>query len=129
MSVLKCARSCWRKAAEAAIQAEQITDQHLKAVYLRIANQWRDLARTYEFADSAEHFLLDAKRAKNANCVVAERCGTPGQQSGELVLLPSSFVSRETQHLLQPHSDCSESGGIIRLVPEGPPAPTGAVAA
>jgi hypothetical protein len=67
MSVLKTATYCWRQAAEAEFQAAQITDQHLKAVYLRIAHQWSDLARTYEFADSAEHFLLDAKRTNDAN--------------------------------------------------------------
>ena len=64
MSVLQAATDCWRQAAEAEIQAAQITDQHLKAVYLRIAHQWSDLARSYEFADSAEHFLLDAKRPR-----------------------------------------------------------------
>ena len=53
MSVLKIATDCWRQAAEAEIQAAQITDPHLKAVYLRIAQQWSALARTYEFADTA----------------------------------------------------------------------------
>jgi hypothetical protein len=40
MSVLKTATCYWRQAVEAEIQAAQITDQHLKAVYLRIAHQW-----------------------------------------------------------------------------------------
>jgi hypothetical protein len=79
MSVLKTATYCWRQAAKAEIQAAQITDQHLKAVYLRIAHQWSVLARSYEFADAAEHFLLDAKRTKDANS---------RQPSGELVHLP-----------------------------------------
>jgi hypothetical protein len=114
MSVLKTATDCWRQAAEAEIQAAQITDQHLKAVYLRIAHQWSDLARSYEFADSAEHFLLDAKRTKEAN-------------SGELVHLPSSLASREVEHLLKSHSD--RCCGTMRLVPEGPPAELGAAAA
>jgi hypothetical protein len=74
------------------IQAVQITDQHLKAVYLRIAHQWSVLARSYEFADSAKHFLLDAKRTKDANSQ---------QHSGELVYLPSSLASREAEHLLK----------------------------
>jgi hypothetical protein len=116
MSFLKAATDCWRQAAEAEIQAAQITDQHLRAVYLRIANQWRVLARSYEFADSAEHFLLDAERTKAANS---------GQHSGELVHLPSSLASREPEHLLKPHSDRC----CLRLVPEGPPAEPGAVAA
>ena len=113
MSVLQAATDCWRQAAEAEIQAAQITDQHLRAVYLRIAHQWSDLARSYEFADSAEHFLLDAKRAKDANS---------RQPSGELVHLPSSLANRESD---QPHSDRC----CLRLVPEGPPAEPGAVAA
>jgi hypothetical protein len=116
MSVLKAATDCWRQAAEAEKQAAQIIDPHLTAVYLRIANQWRVLARSYEFADSAEHFLLDAKQTKDANS---------REPSGELVHLPSSLASREAEHLLKPHSDRC----CLRLVPEGPPAEPGAVAA
>jgi hypothetical protein len=118
MSVLKTATSCWRQAAEAEKQAAQIKDQHLKAVYLRIAEQWSALARSYEFADSAEHFLLDAKRAEDA---------ISGQHSVELVHLPSSLASREAEHLLRPRSD--HSCGTLRLVPEGPPAQPGTVSA
>ena len=116
MSNLNTATCCWRQAAEAEIQAAQITDRHLKAVYLRIAKQWSALARSYEFADSAENFLLDAKRTKDANSQ---------QPSGELIHLPSSLVSRETEHLLKPRSDRC----CLRLVPEGPPAGPGAEAA
>jgi hypothetical protein len=110
MSVVQAATECWRQAAEAEIQAAQITDKHLKAVYARIADQWSALARSYEFADSAEHFLLDAKRAKDANSQ---------QPNGELVRSPSSLAS------LRPHSDRC----CLRLVPEAPPAEPGAVAA
>jgi hypothetical protein len=118
MSVLKTATCCWRQAAEAEIQAAQITDQHLKAIYLRIAHQWSVLARSYEFADSAEHFLLDAKRTKDANS---------RQPSGELIHLPSSLASREAEHLLKHNSDrCCET---TRPVSRGPPAQLGAVAA
>jgi hypothetical protein len=88
----------------------------LKAVYLRIAHQWSVLARSYEFADSAEHFLLDAERTKEANA---------GQSSGELVHLPSSLASQEPEHLPKPHADRC----CLRLVPEGAPAQPGAVAA
>jgi hypothetical protein len=116
MSVLRTATDCWRQAAEAEIQAAQITDRHLKSVYLRIAHQWSDLARTYEFADSAEQFLLDAKRTYDANA---------RQTSGELVPLPSSLASRDEEHLRKPHSDRC----CLRLVPDEPPAQPGAVAA
>ena len=116
MSISKTATDCWRQAADAEIQAAQITDPHLKAVYLRIAQQWSVLARSYEFADSAELFLLDAKRTKDANS---------RQPNGELVQLPSSLASREAEHLLKPHSNRC----FLRLVPEGPPAEPGAEAA
>ena len=106
MSVLQAATECWRQAAEVENHCAQITDQHLKAVHLRIADHWSALARSYEFADSAENFLLDAKRTKDANS---------GQHSGE---------SREAEHLLKPRSGC-----CLRLVPEKPPAEPGAVAA
>jgi hypothetical protein len=118
MSVVQAATDCWRQAAEAEKQAAQITDRHLQAVYLRIAHQWSDLARSCEFADSAEAFLLDAKRTKEANS---------RQPSGELVHLPSPLASREAEHSLKPHSD--RCCGTVRLVPESPPAPPGAVAA
>jgi hypothetical protein len=118
MSILKAVTYCSRQAAEVEIQAAQIADQHLKAVYLRIAQQWLALARSYEFADSAEHFLLDAKRTKDANS---------RQPSGELVHLPSSLACREAEQSLKPHSD--RCCGTLRLVPDEPPAQSGAVAA
>jgi hypothetical protein len=116
MSILKTAASCWRQAAEAEKQAAQITDKHLKAVYLRIVDHWSALARSYEFVDSAEHFLLDAKRTKDANS---------RQPREELAHLPSSLASQEAEHLLKPRSDRRR----VRLVPEGPSAEPGAVAA
>ncbi len=112
MSVLKTAIRCRRQAAEAEIKAAQITDQHLKAIYLRIAHQWSVLARSYEFADSAERFLLDAKRTMDANS---------RQHSEELVHLPSSLASRKT------HSE--RCCGTARLATEGPPSQPEAVAA
>jgi hypothetical protein len=108
MSISKTATDCWRQAGDAELQAAQIIDPHLKAVYLRIAQQWSVLARSYEFADAAEHFLLDAKRT-----------------SGELVHLPSSLACREAEQSLKPHSDRR----CLRLVPDEPPAQSGAVAA
>ena len=118
MSVLKTATCCWRQAVEAEIQAAQITDQHLKAVYLRIAHQWSVLARSYEFVDSAKHFLLDAKRTKDANS---------RQPREELAHLPSSLASQEAEHLLKHDSDrCCQT---TQPVPKGPPAQPGALAA
>lgn len=92
MPVLKTAASCWRRAAEAETQAGQISDRHLKAVYLRIADQWSVLARSYEFADSAERFLLDAKWTKDADAQPPSSADAQ-QPSRKLVLLP--VVPRE----------------------------------
>ena len=113
MSVLKAATDCWRQAAEAEHQAAQITDRHLKAVYSRIAHQWTDLARSYEFVDSAEQFLLDAEQTRDANS---------RQPSGELIHLPSSLASRDQDH-------SGRCCATLRLVPAGPPAEPGAEAA
>ena len=93
MRMPKAAASCWRRAAEVETQVAQITDEHLKAVYSRIARQWSGLARSYEFADTAKRFLLDAKWTKDANA---------RQPSRELVLLPSSLPSGEAKHFLPP---------------------------
>jgi hypothetical protein len=82
------------------------------------SKQKRALARSYEFADAAEHFLLDAERTKDAKS---------RQPSGELVHLPPSPASREAEHLLKPHS--ARCCGTMRLVLERPPAQPGAVAA
>jgi hypothetical protein len=101
MSVLKTATRCWRQAAEAEIQAAQITDQHLKAIYLRIAHQWSVLARSYEFADSAEHFLLDAKRAKATNS---------RERNGELVHLASA--GREAERSPKPKAPPAQPGVV-----------------
>ena len=60
------------------------------------SKQKRALARSYEFADAAEHFLLDAERTKDAKS---------RQPSGELVHLPSSLASREAGYLLKHDSD------------------------
>jgi hypothetical protein len=73
MRMPKAAASCRRRAAEVETQAAQITDEHLKTVYLRIARQLSGLARSYEFADSAKRFLLDAKRTKERECATAQK--------------------------------------------------------
>ncbi len=83
MLAANAAATCRWHAAEAERQAAQISDRHLKAIYARIADQWSVLARSYEFAESAERFLLEAKRARETN---------PAQPSRELVLLTSSFA-------------------------------------
>ena len=87
MPALKTAASCWRRAAEAETQAAQISDQHLKAVYQRIAHQWSGLARSYEFADSAKFSLgreADQER----------ECATGHQRIGPLTVVAREWRSQ-----------------------------------
>jgi hypothetical protein len=124
MPVPKSAASCWRRAAVAETQAAEISDRHLKDVYLRIADQWSVLARCYEFADSAERFLLDAKRTKDADA--QEPSSADAQQpSRESVLLPVAAREWESRaggfgnnrsdlrwpHIRQPSDARRRSGG------------------
>jgi hypothetical protein len=91
MSV-KHASCCWRQAAESEVQAAQIADQHLKATYLRIAHHWSVLARSYEFVDAVERFLLDAKNTRDATA----------QGPNRELLIPSMVIEqmdlRDEQH-------------------------------
>ena len=57
---------CWARAEEAEQRALDATDPALRAGHESIARTWRHLARSYEFVQSLERFLLDAERAKVA---------------------------------------------------------------
>jgi hypothetical protein len=58
--------ACLKRAAIAEQRAAEVTDPALKADYLALARQWTHLARSYEFSESLERFLLDAQKAKDA---------------------------------------------------------------
>lgn len=58
--------ACLDYAKKAERRAEETTDPELKADYLALAGQWTHLARSYEFAESLERFLLDSQKAKDA---------------------------------------------------------------
>ena len=49
MSVLQAATDCWRQAAKAEKHAAQITDQHLKAVYLLAISSPRFQKRVFHW--------------------------------------------------------------------------------
>ena len=51
--------ACLKRAAIAEQRASDVTDPALKADYLALARQWTHLARSYEFSESLERFLLD----------------------------------------------------------------------
>jgi hypothetical protein len=58
--------TCLGYADKAERRAAETTDPELKADYLALAGQWTHLARSYEFAESLERFLLDSQKAKDA---------------------------------------------------------------
>jgi len=59
-------KACIENAAKAERRAAEVTDPNLKADYLALAGQWAHLARSYEFSESLERFLLDSQKAKDA---------------------------------------------------------------
>lgn len=59
-------KTCVENAAKAERRAEEVSDPGLKADYLALAAQWTHLARSYEFSESLERFLLDSQKAKDA---------------------------------------------------------------
>jgi hypothetical protein len=59
-------QACLDYAKKAERRAAETTDPDLKADYLALAGQWTHLARSYEFAESLERFLLDSQKAKDA---------------------------------------------------------------
>jgi hypothetical protein len=59
-------KACHQRAMDAVNRAAQTTDPILSAEYSALADQWTHLARSYEFAESLERFLLDSQKAKDA---------------------------------------------------------------
>jgi hypothetical protein len=59
-------KACIENAGNAERRAAQAADPSLKADYLSLAAQWTHLARSYEFSESLERFLLDSQKAKDA---------------------------------------------------------------
>jgi hypothetical protein len=50
---------CIVRAAEADRRARETTDSQLRADLLGIARRWRNLAESYQFVESLDHFLRD----------------------------------------------------------------------
>jgi hypothetical protein len=59
-------KACLKRASDAERRAAEVADPDLKADYLALAAQWTHLARSYEFSESLERFLLDSQTAKDA---------------------------------------------------------------
>jgi hypothetical protein len=58
--------NCLARAEDAERRGLEISDQEIKDESNRMAKAWRHLARSYEFIESLERFLLDGHAAKNA---------------------------------------------------------------
>ena len=59
--------NCLARADAADRQASAALDLQAKAESERMASAWRHLARSYEFVESIERFLLDGRAAKGAS--------------------------------------------------------------
>jgi hypothetical protein len=57
-------RACYERATDAAKQAEEATDEEAKTLLLHMEKTWTHLAKSYEFVQSLESFLLDADRQR-----------------------------------------------------------------
>jgi hypothetical protein len=55
---------CLEHAAQADERAANETHPDLRAEYVELARTWRKLARSFEFAQSLEQFLLDSQKGK-----------------------------------------------------------------
>ena len=53
-------RGCYERAGECAKEAKTEQDEKLKENLLRLERSWTHLAKSYEFVESLEAFLLDA---------------------------------------------------------------------
>jgi hypothetical protein len=54
-----------QRAAEAEKRAASATDPGIRADYEMIARSWRTVARSFEFAESLEKFLLDSRKHRD----------------------------------------------------------------
>ena len=59
-------RVCIDRAVDAHEQAMQTSDLRVKEQHLEMAARWRRLARSYEFVESLNRFLLESERKLEA---------------------------------------------------------------
>jgi hypothetical protein len=55
-------KACRERASECNALAQSHTDEIQKAHYLEMEKHWLHIARSYEFVESLERFLLDRQR-------------------------------------------------------------------
>ena len=66
--------NCLGRADDAERRGLEISNPEAKAETERMAKGWRHLARSYEFIESLERFLLDGHAVKNALPVQLPQC-------------------------------------------------------
>ena len=66
-------KACLKRGADAERRAAEVTDPNLKADSLALAAQWTHLARSYEFSESLERFLLDFPKGQGRAATSAAR--------------------------------------------------------
>ena len=60
-------KACFDRAAEAEELAAKTAKPTLKAEHLEMAKRWMHLARSYEFVESLERFLLDSQKERRTS--------------------------------------------------------------
>lgn len=66
-------RDCHARAAECREKAEAIADTMLKAHFLEMEERWLYLARSYEFVDSLQHFMLHIRKGPPSDIRKSDR--------------------------------------------------------
>jgi len=66
-------KACLDRAREADERAARTDDPKQKDEYSEMAARWRVLARSYQYVESLERFLLDAQKARDARPPAAPR--------------------------------------------------------
>ena len=66
---------CLLRAAEVERRAREASDPELKANLLDIARRWARLAESYQFVESVDRFLIEAKRYPSQQRSVRRKTG------------------------------------------------------
>src|SRR5262245_42459269 len=104
--------ACLDRAREADERAAQIDDPKKKDEYSEMAARWRVLARSYQYVESLERFLLDAHKARDA------------QPPGLPPVTRGATMSQEAEPLPRPSTPpCPRCGKSMRLRSAGPATP------
>jgi hypothetical protein len=72
--------ACLERAAECRQRAEHASDAAIKADLLDMEARWTHLARSYEFVESLERFLLSAQQDRHRGVLDNDTTGTDQNQ-------------------------------------------------